>query len=127
MITKNEKPIKDVYKMDKRTLGSGTYGVVCKVTHLKTGQERACKTIARKKIKNWERFDLEVKILQTLDHPHILKLYEFFEDTKNVYLITELCTGGELFDKIIEKEQFEEGYAAKVFKQILQSINYCHS
>jgi len=54
--------------------------------------------------------------LQTLDHPHILKLYEFFEDEKNVYLITELCTGGELFDKIIEKEQFEEGYAAKVFK-----------
>ncbi len=116
MITKNPQPINDVYRMDKKALGSGTYGVVTKVTHLKTTHERACKTIAKKKIKNWERFEQEIKILQTLDHPHILKLYEFFEDDKNVYLITEICTGGELFDKIIEKEQFEEGYAARVFK-----------
>ena len=57
--------------------------------------------------------------MQTLDHPNILKLYEYFEDEKNVYLITELCGGGELFDRIIAKEYFEEAYAAKVFKQIL--------
>jgi len=37
-----------------------------------------------------------------------------------------MCQGGELFDKIIEKEFFDEKYAAKVFKQIMQSINYCH-
>ena len=63
MITLNTLPIKEVYKMDKNTLGSGTYGTVKKVTHLKTGQVRACKTIARKKIKNWEHFETEVKIL----------------------------------------------------------------
>lgn len=62
-----------------------------------------------------------------MDHPNIIKLYEYFEDTKNVYLITEICSGGELFDKIIEKEYFDEQYAAKIFKQIMQSINYCHS
>lgn len=45
MITKNAKPISEVYKMDKKTLGSGTYGTVNKVTHLVTGQVRACKTI----------------------------------------------------------------------------------
>jgi calcium-dependent protein kinase len=60
-----------------------------------------------------------VKILQTLDHPNILKLYEYFEDEKNVYLITELCSGGELFDKIVEKEFFDEKYGAKIFKKIL--------
>jgi hypothetical protein len=63
MITLNALPITEVYKIDKHTLGSGTYGVVNKVTHLKTGQIRACKTIARKKIKNWDRFEEEVKIL----------------------------------------------------------------
>jgi calcium-dependent protein kinase len=45
-----------------------------------------------------------------------LKLYEYFEDDKNVYLVTELCKGGELFDKIIEKEFFSEKEAAKIFK-----------
>ena len=119
MITKNEMPIAEVYKMDKKSLGSGTYGVVTKCQHLATKQLRACKTIPRKKIKNWERFEAEIKILQTLDHPNIIKLYEYFEDAKNVYLITELCTGGELFDKLVEKEYLSEVEAARVFKQIL--------
>lgn len=54
-----------------------------------------------------------------MDHPNVLKLYEYFEDQKNVYLITELCTGGELFDRIIKEEFFAEKVAAKIFKQIL--------
>lgn len=116
MIIKNSLPITEVYKLDKKTLGSGTYGVVNKCMHLVNKQVRACKTIARQKIKNWERFAQEVKILQTLDHPNIIKLYEYFEDAKNVYLITELCSGGELFDKIVEKEFFDEKYGAKIFK-----------
>lgn len=49
----------------------------------------------------------------------MLKLYEYFEDEKNVYLITEACRGGELFDRIIENEFFSEKEAAKIFKQIL--------
>ena len=56
----------------------------------------------------------------------MLKLYEYFEDEKNVYLITEICRGGELFDKIIDEEFFSEKEAAIIFKQILQSLNYCH-
>jgi calcium-dependent protein kinase len=63
-----------------------------------------------------ERFEQEIKILQMLDHPNILKLYEYFEDEKNVYLVTEICKGGELFDRIIEHEFFSEPIAAKIFK-----------
>jgi len=62
-----------------------------------------------------------------LDHPHILRLYELFEDDKNIYLITELCTGGDLFDKIIANDAFSEEEAGPIFKQILKAINYCHN
>lgn len=66
----------------------------------------------------------EIKVLKQLDHPHILKLYEFYQDEKNYYIIIELCTGGseffnikgELFDKIIEKGSFSEKEAAYVMK-----------
>ena len=116
MIQKSERNIEDVYSFEKKKLGSGTYGVVHKAINKINNQERAIKVIARSKIKNFERFKTEVKILQMLDHPNVIKLYEYFEDEKNVYLVMELCTGGELFDRIIAKEYFSERYAAKIFK-----------
>merc|ERR1712165_460120 len=102
--------------MDKKQLGKGTYGEVTACTHIETGQRRAIMVIARSKIRNWERFQTEVRILQQLDHPNVIKLYEYFEDDTNVYLVTELCTGGELFDRIIKAEFFTEEVAARVFK-----------
>ncbi|CDW76675.1 calcium-dependent protein [Stylonychia lemnae] len=60
------------------------------------------------------------------DHPNVIKLYEIYEDDQNVYLVQEVCTGGELFDKIVEENHFTETKAAIVFKQILQSILYTH-
>ena len=53
-------------------------------------------------------------------------MFEIYKDEKNVYLVQELCTGGELFDFIVDKEFLTEDVAAKLFKQILQSIMYCH-
>ena len=47
-------------------------------------------------------------ILRKLDHPHIVKLYELFEDDKNYYLVTEFCSGGELFDRIKSMNFFSE-------------------
>lgn len=55
-----------------------------------------------------------------------MKMYEYFEDTKNVYLVTEISYGGELFDKILEKDHFCEKEAAKIFHQILSAISYSH-
>jgi len=127
MIKKNERDINSVYALEKGKLGSGSYGVVHKGVHNVTHQERAIKVIPRAKIKNFDRFRTEVRILQTLDHPNVIKLYEYFEDETNVYLVMEVCSGGELFERIIEKEYFSEKYAAQVFKQILEAINYCHN
>lgn len=68
-----------------------------------TGAVRAVKIMKKDKINKTEQVRLryEIDILTNLDHPNILRLYEVFEDKKFIYLVTELCLGGELFDEII--------------------------
>ena len=62
------------------------------------------------------RFNSEILLLKQMDHPNILKLYEVYEDEARVYVVTEQCHGGELFDEIISRESFTEGDAAVIFK-----------
>jgi calcium-dependent protein kinase len=74
-----------------------------------------------------EKFFREVEIVRNLDHPNILKVFEFYQDAKNYYLVTEYCKGGELFDKIVEKGTFLEEEAAHILKQALSCVMYCHT
>lgn len=55
-------------------------------------------------------------MLRSIDHPNILKVLEFYQDADNFYIVTELYTGGELFDEIINSEYFSEKKAAHYFK-----------
>ena len=68
----------------------------------------------------------EINILKDLDHPNILKMYEFFEDEKRYYIVTDICKGGELFDEIVARQKFGEKDASLLMKQVLSCINYCH-
>ena len=68
----------------------------------------------------------EIEILKGLDHPNIIKMFEFFQDEKRYYIITEICKGGELFEEIISKGTFNEKDAAAITKQLISSVNYCH-
>ena len=114
------------YEISKNLLGKGSYGKV-HLGYLKgTNIQRAIKIIEKSKVKNVERFKLEVEIMMKLDHPNVLRLYDYFEDKKNVYLILELCSGGELFDRIIEKKYYNETEARVIFKQIMKAIIHCH-
>ena len=114
------------YEIGKVELGKGSYGTV-QVGRLKgTKVQRAIKIIDKSKVSNVERFRLEVEIMMRLNHPSILRLFDYFEDKKYVYLIMELCSGGELFDRIIEHKYYDEGEARLIFKQIIKAIYYCH-
>lgn len=62
-----------------------------------------------------------------MDHPNVVKLYEIFEDEDNIYLVLELMTGGELFDRIVDKEHYSEKEAADTVRPIVDAIKYCHS
>lgn len=68
----------------------------------------------------------EVNILRKLDHLHIIKLYEIFEDTKHVHLVMELLEGGEMYERIRHKGSYTEEDAMKIMRNILQTIAYLH-
>eukprot|EP00930_Biecheleria_cincta_P013779 TRINITY_DN1211_c1_g1_i1.p1 TRINITY_DN1211_c1_g1~~TRINITY_DN1211_c1_g1_i1.p1 ORF type:complete len:504 (+),score=117.78 TRINITY_DN1211_c1_g1_i1:110-1621(+) len=118
--------INDLYKLESKKLGEGTYGTVKIGVQKNSGAKRAVKIMSKSHLKTLVRFRQEVAIMKTMDHPNIIKLYEVFEDACNMYLVMELCTGGELFDRIIEAGHFAERDAAFVMQHILRAIFYMH-
>ena len=121
--------LEDKYEIIKE-IGSGGFSKCHLVKNKITGLQFACKELAKKNLSDYEGLMREVNLMIKLDHPNIIKLYEVYETEKNIYLIMELCTGGELFDRIVENTengiQFTEKQAAHLFKQMMSSINYCH-
>jgi len=103
-INENTGNIKDFYKISS-CIGRGAYGEVRKCLHKETKALRAVKIINKKFLEAEEQAKLlsEISILKELDHPNILKLYEFFQDHKRYFLVTELCNGGELFERIAQQ------------------------
>lgn len=125
-ILNNPGKIAQVYELEENKLGCGTYGSVSRGKHRSTGVVRAVKTISKGHMKNVEQFKQEISIMKVVDHPNIIKLFETFEDRRNIYLVMELCVGGELFDHIIEAGHFTEATAAIIVQQILRAIFYMH-
>jgi len=125
-ILENNSKVTEEYDIDKKKLGQGSYGSVCKCTNKSTGVQRALKTIPKSAMKNIERFKAEISIMKIRDHPNIIKLQETFEDHRNIYLVMELCLGGELFDRIIDVGHFTEVQAAIVMQHIFRAVYYMH-
>jgi calcium-dependent protein kinase len=119
--------IRDHYRIGK-VLGSGAFGEVRLCLHKDTQTQRAVKVL-RKNLLDEKEMDMlknEISILKDMDHPNIVKMYEFLEDEKRIYIVTEICKGGELFDEILNRSKFDEKDGAIVMKQLLSAINYCH-
>jgi len=125
-IMDNPGKVLDFYDQDKKKLGEGSYGSVCKAKNKASGAMRAIKTISKAQMKNVDRFKQEIAIMKMMDHPNIIKLYESFEDHRNIYLVMELSMGGELFDRIIESGHFTEVQAAILMQQIIRALYYMH-
>ena len=109
-------------------IGKGGFGRVYKVRHKISNQYRAMKIIQCKSLSDnhSSAINKEINILKNLDHPNILKVYEFYQSEKYVYIINELCTGGELFDKIVDVKFFSENVASNIMRQLLSAVAYCH-
>jgi calcium-dependent protein kinase len=102
-------------------VGKGGYGEVKKVIHKITGDARAMKVIKKESCDEsyLKTLSNEINILRSLDHPHIIKLFEIYQDSHHIYMITEFLEGGELFDVLVKKRSFSESIAAKIIKQVL--------
>lgn len=109
-----------------RTLGAGTYGIVREADS--PDGKVAVKIILKKNVKGNEKmvYD-ELDMLQRLKHPHIVKFVDWFESRDKYYIVTELATGGELFDRICEQGKFTEKDASQTIKQVLGAVDYLHS
>ncbi|KAH8201881.1 hypothetical protein TruAng_003968 [Truncatella angustata] len=108
-----------------KTLGAGTYGIVREADG--PNGKVAIKIILKKNVKGNERmvYD-ELDMLQRLKHPHIVRFVDWFESRDKYYIVTELATGGELFDRICEQGKFTEKDASQTIRQVLTAVDYLH-
>lgn len=116
---------KSLYRFG-RTLGAGTYGVVREADS--PSGKVAVKIILKRNVKGNEQmvYD-ELEMLQKLKHPHIVQFVDWFESRDKFYIVTQLATGGELFDRICEQGKFTEKDAAETIKQVLNAVNFLHT
>mmetsp|Transcript_24291 Transcript_24291/g.46098 ORF Transcript_24291/g.46098 Transcript_24291/m.46098 type:complete len:523 (+) Transcript_24291:185-1753(+) len=115
-----------------KELGRGQFGITHLCQHKETKKLYACKSISKqRKIvtkEDGEDVRREVAIMYHLQgHPNICDLVAAYEDKANVHLVMELCQGGELFDRIVEKGCYSELNAANVFRTIMTVVAQCHA
>ena len=113
-----------------RVLGKGSFGEVRECLNTQTGVTCAIKIVNKEYIGQHQvlvnLMEQELEVLSKTDHPHMVKVFELLEDEVNFYIVTELVTGGELYDHIIKVKKLSEREAADVIKQLLLAINYIH-
>lgn len=132
--------IEDKYVI-KELLGTGAFSEVRLCENRETGQAFAVKIIDKKALKGKEdSLENEIRVLKRFSakrqendpdrtwftHPNIVQLFETYEDKSKVYLIMELVTGGELFDRIVEKGSYTEKDASYLIRQVLEAVDYMH-
>ena len=123
-----------------RVIGHGQFGTVREAVKLQPsrqstsrssavkGKRYAIKSITKNRVKkNINMMKRELEILQQVDHPNIIKLYEIYEDQKYIHMVTELCTGGDLFDYLISKGSITEQEVARIMYSLFAAVNHLHS
>ena len=128
--SERECTVNDFQSLSRKAIGEGAFGQVFKVRHITTSSLYAIKVVSKAKIIERgmiEQLKREVRIMYSLNHPNIIKLYNHFEDEKNVYLILELAEEGNLFQRLCKFKSFDERTAAQYLREIALAVQYLHS
>lgn len=122
--------IRDVYTLGQK-LGQGQFGTTYLCTEISTGVDYACKSISKRKLISKEDLEdvrREIQIMHHLaGHKNIVTIKGAYEDPLYVHIVMELCNGGELFDRIIQRGHYSERKAAELTKIIVGVVEACHS
>ncbi len=127
VIQRNDNPWENYEFIEN--IGKGTFGIVQKVLLNSTHDYRAMKIIPKKHLRKEIDHSIiidEIRILKGLDHPNIMKLYEFYEDAKNFYLISEFCDQGDLLQKMRKLKSLSEVVVQFLMSKILNAVSYLH-
>ncbi|KAF6169960.1 hypothetical protein GIB67_034352 [Kingdonia uniflora] len=122
--------LKEFYSLGRK-LGQGQFGTTFLCIDKSSGVEYACKSIAKRKLVTEEDVEdvrREIQIMHHLaGHPHVISIKGAYEDAVAVHVVMELCAGGELFDRIIQRGHFSERKAAELTRVIVGVVEACHS
>ncbi|XP_051544525.1 calcium/calmodulin-dependent protein kinase type 1D [Myxocyprinus asiaticus] len=119
--------IKEMFEF-KEVLGTGAFSEVVLAEERTTGKMFAVKCIPKKALKGKESsIENEIAVLRRIKHENIVALEDIYESTNHLYLIMQLVSGGELFDRIVEKGFYTEKDASTLIRQVLDAVNYLHS
>lgn len=111
----------------KALIGKGSFSRVVSVDHKGTKQGYAIKMIEVKAKEGRDVCESELRVLRRVRHQYIVQLIEVFEASDKIYMVMELATGGELFDRIIKLGSFTEQDAVKALRMLLEGMKYLHS
>ncbi|XP_037621035.1 calcium/calmodulin-dependent protein kinase IGa [Sebastes umbrosus] len=121
---KNTSNIKEVFDF-KGKMGSGSFSEVFMVREKKTGMLYALKCLKKKHLAH-SNLENEINVLRRIQHENVVGLEDFYESRTHYYLVMQLVSGGELFDRIVDKGVYTEKDASTVIKQVLQAVSYLH-
>lgn len=123
----SEKLVWDLYNRGE-VLGKGGYGEVLVVRQIDTQKEYAMKVIEKSRtVDKGALFQTEVDVMKQLSHENVIKFVSSHEDEGHYYLVSDLYTGGELFDHIVENHHFSEKIASSIVHDVLMGMQHCHS
>ncbi|XP_051975044.1 calcium/calmodulin-dependent protein kinase type 1D [Xyrauchen texanus] len=124
---KQVEDIKDMFQF-KEVLGTGAFSEVVLAEERATGKMFAVKCIPKKALKGKESsIENEIAVLRKIKHENIVALEDIYESSNHLYLIMQLVSGGELFDRIVEKGFYTEKDASTLIRQVLDAVNYLHN
>ncbi|MES1910277.1 MAG: hypothetical protein MHM6MM_002902 [Cercozoa sp. M6MM] len=125
--------ISEFYELGAQLGKPGQFGVARECVHRATGERCAVKVIDKMRLyatsdpePMLQELRTEIEILRRLRHPNVVSFYDAFESETKLYLVLELCRGGELFDRIAARGTFSEANAANVMRSVLCAVSYLH-